>query len=185
MEKENTSPGAATATEAPAPESEAPDSHSADFPASAPESVELKKAVAERDDLRDLVQRSRAEFENFRRRVEREKLELVEHGASQAFRAIVGILDDFERALKTESNDREWARGVEMIHQRFEETLKKEGLEPMDCAGAKFDPNLHYAVDRGASPDVPEDTILDVYEKGYFYKGKLLRPAMVKVAVKE
>ncbi|MFN0106429.1 MAG: nucleotide exchange factor GrpE [Bryobacteraceae bacterium] len=172
MDKENASKGPTASAEAVEPDTDAG--------ASDP----LASLTAERDELRDLVQRSRAEFENFRRRVEREKMDLVEHGAAQAFLSVVGILDDFERALKTESTDKEWARGVEMIHQRFAETLKREGLEPMECEGDRFDPNLHYAVDRAVSEDVEEDTILEVYQKGYYYKGKLLRPAMVKVAVK-
>lgn len=183
MDKEKHSPSATAAAETPAAE---PEREPADGPLSSAESrTDLQRLTAERDELRDLLQRSRAEFDNYRRRVDREKMELGEHAAAQAFRAILGPLDDFERALKTESSDKEWARGVEMIYQRFAEILKKEGLEPMDCEGAKFDPNVHFAVDRSPSKDLDEDTILAVYQKGYSFKGRLLRPAMVKVSAKE
>lgn len=191
MDKDKNKSGASAATESPVAEPESdnnPAATEAADPVSAGASdlkAELQKAVTEREELRDLLQRSRAEFENYRRRVEREKLELADYGASQAYRSVIGLLDDLERALKTESSDKEWARGVEMIHQRFTETLKKDGVEPMNCEGVKFDPNVHFAVDRSPSQDVEEDTILNVYQKGYTFKGKLLRPAMVKVAVKE
>ena len=145
---------------------------------------ELEQANAERTELRDLLQRSRAEFENFRRRVEREKLELAEYGSHELMRAVAGVLDDFDRAVSVESADKVYSKGIELIHQRFLETLKKQGLEPIESKGRKFDPNVHEAVDRVPVEDLEEDTVLDEFQRGYNFKGRLLRPAMVRVGVK-
>jgi molecular chaperone GrpE len=97
---------------------------------------------------------------------------------------ILPIVDDFERALKVETADRNYAKGVELIYQRMAETLKKLGLEPIDTAGQTFDPNLHQAVERVETDEAPDQSILAEFQRGYNFKGKLLRPAMVKVAVK-
>ena len=147
--------------------------------------LELEQLRGERDELKDLFQRSRAEFENYRRRVEREKTEMVDHGTADAIRQVLVVLDDFDRALRVETQDKEYSRGIEMIHQRFTETLKKLGLTPIDTAGRLFDPNVHYAVEMVPTDDAADQTILAEYQKGFYFKGKLLRPAMVKVAVKK
>jgi molecular chaperone GrpE len=152
---------------------------------------QLAAVAADRDrlqlenaELQDRLLRRQAEFENFRKRVEREKVELLEYSGLEAVRAILPVVDDFDRAVKAESADKEYARGMEMIHQRLGETLKKLGLEPIECEGQKFDPNLHHAVTKEPSESVDEDTVLEVYQKGYNFKGRLLRPAMVKVSVR-
>ena len=99
-------------------------------------------------------------------------------------RDLIPILDDFRRAMKVETADKEYAKGIELIYQRLFDTLKKAGLEPIEAAGKQFDPNLHQAVDRAESEDLPDQTVLEEYQSGYNFKGKLLRPAMVKVAVR-
>ncbi len=99
-------------------------------------------------------------------------------------REILPAVDDFERALKHETTDQEYAKGVELIYQRLAETLKKMGLEKVETAGRRFDPNLHQAVQRVETADAEDQTILDEFQKGYNFRGRLLRPAMVKVAVK-
>ena len=100
-------------------------------------------------------------------------------------RDLIPILDDFRRAMKVETADKEYAKGIELIDQRLFETLKKAGLEPIEAAGKPFDPKfLHQAVDRVQSEEFPDQTVLQEYQSGYNFKGKLLRPAMVKVAVK-
>src|SRR5436309_12901161 len=99
-------------------------------------------------------------------------------------REILLILDDFERALAVECADAGYARGVQLIYSRLYEALKKMGLEPMDTVGQKFDPNVHQAVERVETEDAGDQTILAEFQKGYNFKGKLLRPAMVKVAVR-
>jgi molecular chaperone GrpE len=146
---------------------------------------ERDQLTAERNELKDLLQRSRAEFDNFRRRVEREKLEVAEYGATELMRSVITLLDDFDRALAVESSDKVYSKGIELIHSRFNETLKKQGLEPIDSKGRKFDPNLHEAVDRVAMPDIEDETVAEEFQKGYNYRGRLLRPAMVRVGVKQ
>ena len=99
-------------------------------------------------------------------------------------RDLLPILDDFERALKIEGAVRNMRRGIEMIYNRMYETLKKMGLEPIDSDGKAFDPNLHQAVERVETKDSPDGSILSEFQRGYIFKGKLLRPTMVKVAVR-
>lgn len=146
--------------------------------------AERDKLSAEKADLQDRLLRRQAEFDNFRKRADREKMEILEYAGMDAARAILPVVDDFERALKTESADKEYSRGMELIHQRLSEALKKMGLEPLDTKGQKFDPNLHHGVDKQQTEEFEEDTILEEYQKGYQFKGRLLRPAMVKVAVR-
>jgi molecular chaperone GrpE len=86
--------------------------------------------------------------------------------------------------MTVETADKEYAKGIELINQRLFEALKKSGLERIEAAGKPFDPNLHQAVDRVQSEELPDQTVLEEYQSGYNFKGKLLRPAMVKVAVK-
>ena len=109
---------------------------------------------------------------------------LVRFGAMDLVKDVLPVLDDFERALKVETADRKYAKGVELIYQRLSETLKKLGLEPIEAAGRPFDPNLHQAVERVETDEAPDQTVLGEFVKGYNFKSKMLRPAMVKVAVK-
>jgi molecular chaperone GrpE len=163
----------------------------ADPPAEGSVSASLLEAVtAERDrlleeknELVELLRRRQAEFDNFRKRAEREKSEVLEFAHSDSVRAILPILDDFERALKTQTADKVYARGMELIYQHLADALKKLGLETITTRGQKFDPHLHHAVDMVETSDVEEQTILDEYQPGYNFRGRLLRPAMVKVAV--
>jgi molecular chaperone GrpE len=152
---------------------------------------QLAALAAERDrlaeanaDLQNRLLRRSAEFDNFRKRTEREALERAEYAALDAVKAMLPVLDDFERALKLETADREYARGVELIYQRMFEALKKLGLEPIEAAGQKFDPYVHHAIDRTPVSDAAEDTVVDDLQHGYNFKGKLLRASLVRVAVK-
>jgi molecular chaperone GrpE len=133
----------------------------------------------------DRLLRRQAEFDNFRRRAERDRADVLEYANTETVRSILPILDDFERALKVESTGKEYARGMELIYQRLSDALKKLGLEPISAKGLKFDPNLHHAVDMLETDDVDDHTVLDEYQPGYNFRGRLLRPAMVKVAVKK
>lgn len=145
---------------------------------------ERNRLAAENAELQDRLLRRQADFENYRRRAERDRSEFLQFAGMEFARAILPVLDDFERALKVESADGNFTRGVELIYSRLFETLKKMGLEPMDTVGKEFDPNLHQAVDKVESEDAEDQTILDEFQRGYNFRGKLLRPAMVKVAVK-
>jgi molecular chaperone GrpE len=141
------------------------------------------RLIEENHELMDRLLRRQAEFDNFRRRAEREKSDVLEYANTESVRAILPILDDFERALKTPTGDKVYARGMELIYQRLADALKKLGLEPITAKGQKFDPHVHHAVDMVETGEVEEQTILDEYQPGYNFRGRLLRPAMVKVAV--
>ena len=159
------------------------------LPMEAPDPAEL---LAERDqlraevaDLQDRLLRRQAEFENFRRRNERDRSDFLEYAGMEIVREILPILDDFDRARKIDCSDASYRKGIELIYQRLQDALKKMGLEPIDVApGTQFDPNLHQAVVRLETEEAPDHTILEEFQRGYNFKGKLLRPAMVKVAVK-
>jgi molecular chaperone GrpE len=147
--------------------------------------AERELLLAEKSDLQDRLLRRQAEFDNYRRRAERERTEVVEYANTETVRSLLPILDDFERALKVESADKEYARGMELIYQRLSDSLKKLGIEPFTSAGQPFDPHLHHAVDMVETDEHADHTILEEYQRGYNFKGRLLRPAMVKVAVKK
>ena len=140
--------------------------------------------AAEKADLHDRLLRARAEFDNARRRAERERSDFLQYAGMELVRDILPVLDDCERALQVETADRDYAKGVELIYQRLFETLKKVGLEPILAAGRQFDPNLHQAVERVETDEAEDQSILGEFQRGYNFKGKLLRPAMVRVAVK-
>jgi molecular chaperone GrpE len=146
--------------------------------------AERDQLLAEKTELQERLMRRQAEFENFRRRSEREKAEMIDFGKMEAIQAVLPIVDDFERALKIETADKEYARGMMLIYQRLEDALKKLGLTQVETVGKKFDPNLHHAVDKFQTDEHEEDTILDEYQKGYHFRERLLRPAMVKVSVR-
>jgi molecular chaperone GrpE len=157
-----------------------------------PVTAQRDQLLMEKADLEDRLLRARAEFDNARRRAERERSEYLQFACADMVKSLLPILDDFERALKVETADRNYAKGVELIYQRLAETLKKMGLEPIDTAGRQFDPNLHQAVERVPIDEAPDQAqgraqdqaILGEFQRGYNFKGKLLRPAMVRVAVK-
>jgi molecular chaperone GrpE len=146
--------------------------------------AERDRLAAEKSDLTDRLLRMRAEFDNARRRADRERSEYLQFAAMDLVRDLLPMLDDFERAMRVDTPDREYAKGIELIYQRMYETLKKQGLEPIDTQGKRFDPNLHQAIERVPTEDAEDQTILGEFQRGYQFKGKLLRPAMVKVAVR-
>lgn len=145
---------------------------------------ERDRLIAEKSELQDRLLRARAEFENARRRAERERSEFLQFASMELVKEMLPILDDFERALKVETADREYSRGVELIYQRLFESLKKMGLEPIETKGAHFDPNVHQAVERVQTSEAEDMSVLGEFQRGYNFRGKLLRPSMVKVAVR-
>jgi molecular chaperone GrpE len=144
---------------------------------------ELDQLAGEKAEMHDRLLRGQAEFQNFKKRVEKERGELYEYASMEAVRALLPVLDDFERSLKAESSDKEYVKGMELIYQRFYDGLKKLGLEPIVSAGEPFNPHIHHAVDMVETEDAPPDTVLEEFQRGYNFKGRMLRPAMVKVAV--
>ncbi len=144
----------------------------------------LAELEGEKAELQDRLLRRQAEVENFRRRADRERSEFLQYAGMEIARDILPILDDFERALKAPGSDVNYRKGIELIYQRLMDSLKKIGLEPIDAPGKVFDPNLHQAVERVQTTDVEDQTILEEYQRGYNFKGKLLRPSMVRVATR-
>lgn len=144
---------------------------------------ERDQLATEKADLQDRLMRSQAEFQNLKKRVDRERLELFEYACTEAVRVLLPILDDFERALKVHSADRKYASGMDLIYQRLFETLKKLGLEPIVSIGQPFDPQVHHAIETLETDESPDHTILEEFQRGYNFKGRMLRPAMVKVAI--
>ncbi len=146
--------------------------------------AERDQLAAEKAELNDMLLRRQADFENYRKRVERDRSEFIQFAAADLVREMLPVLDDFERALKIETADPEYAKGVEMIYQRLLGILKKAGLEAIETEGKRFDPNLHEALDRLETEEAEDQSILQEYQKGYNFKGRLLRPSRVKVAVR-
>lgn len=145
---------------------------------------EVAQLRGERDELKELLLRRQAEFDNFRKRTERERSEYVQFAAMDTVKELLPVLDDFERALRVECNSPEYVKGIEMIYSRMAETLKKQGLEAIDAVGKPFDPHLHQAIERVETTEAEDNTVLGEFQRGYNFKGKLLRPAMVRVAVR-
>jgi molecular chaperone GrpE len=146
--------------------------------------VERDRLAAEKAELNDRLLRRTADFDNFRKRAERDRSDFLQFAGMEFVREMLPILDDFERALKTESADPSYSKGIHLIYTRLYDALKKMGLEPMDTLGKTFDPNLHQAVERVETDRAEDQSILGEFQRGYNFKGKLLRPAMVRVAVR-
>ena len=138
---------------------------------------ERDRLLLERNDLMDRLARRAAEFDNYRKRIERERADLAQYAGMNTVGDLLPVLDDFERAVRVETSDREYAKGVELIQQRFSEVLKKLGLEAISTEGQLFDPNIHQAIEMVESDSAPDQSILAEYASGYNFKGKMLRPS--------
>jgi len=150
----------------------------------------------QRDEYYDLLLRKTAEFENFRKRGERERRELIDHAAAELLRDVIPLVDDLERALQAASGSEEAAAkdpkaaiaayraGVELILRQFQELLRKKGVTPIDSIGKDFDPHVHQAVTQEVSGQHREGEVMQELARGYKLGDRLLRPAMVKVATR-
>ncbi len=140
-------------------------------------------AVQESAELKDRYLRTLADFENFRKRSEREKTEFFKYALASLLKELLPVLDNFDRALDHAEEGDDFHRGVLLIYKQLFDVLKKHGLRPIDESGVPFDPKIHEAVVREEDPSVPSHTVVAVLQRGYFLHDRLLRPAMVKVAV--
>jgi molecular chaperone GrpE len=139
----------------------------------------------ERDDYYDRWMRKAAEFDNYRKRVERERREQSDQAVLDLLQELLLVVDDFDRALTADAGGERgeaYRRGIELIHAKLHEVLKKHGVRPIEALGADFDPNFHQAVIQESSPDHREGEVIGELRKGYMIGDRLLRPAMVKVA---
>lgn len=137
----------------------------------------------ENRDLKDRYTRTLADFENFRKRSEREKSDFYKYALQGVLKELLPVLDNFDRALDHAESGDDFHKGVLLIYKQLVDTLRKHGVKPIDEAGVRFDPNIHEGVMREEDPSVPAQTVTAVLQKGYFLHDRLLRPAMVKVAV--
>ena len=154
----------------------------AEAEASAPDPAEeLRK---ERDALQDRLLRTAAEFDNYRKRMDRERRELSEYAAASVVRDLLPILDNFERALQAPAGPEAetFRKGIELIHKQMLDLLLKRGVKPIEALGADFDPNFHEAVIHEVSDAHREGEVMQELQRGYMLGDRLLRPAMVKVA---
>jgi molecular chaperone GrpE len=154
-----------------------------DAPVDAP-AADAGELQRERDDYKDRWLRKSAEFDNYRKRIERERREQADQAVVDLLQDLLLVVDDFDRALTVDAGegDSAYRRGVELIHSKLHDLLRKQGLKPIDALGADFDPNVHQAVMHEESPDHREGEVIGELRKGYTLNERLLRPAMVKVA---
>ncbi len=155
----------------------------------ADENAEDNKAESEEDKLRkeladakDKYLRLMAEYDNFRKRSAKERLELTDTAKGNVINGFLPVFDNFERALGTETQDTVYKQGVEMIFNQFGEALKKLNVEVMDILGKEFDPNIATAVSTVDDPELGENVVAQVLQNGYTIGGKVIRHAMVIVA---
>jgi molecular chaperone GrpE len=162
--------------------SDEPVSESVETPPAPPDpTAELQR---ERDDYHDRWMRKAAEFDNYRRRIERERREQADQAVIDLLQDLLLVVDDFDRALTVDAGDGAGAyrKGVELIYAKLQDLLRKQGVKPIDALGADFDPNVHQAVVHEVSPEHREGEVTGELRKGYMLGDRLLRPAMVKVA---
>lgn len=144
----------------------------------------LAELRRERDEYYDLLLRKTAEFENFRKRIERERREMTEQAAAGLIEELLPLVDDLERALQADptSGADAYRTGVEIIYKQLLELLRKRGVTAIEAVGADFDPHVHQAVDQAVSADHREGEVMAELRRGYLLGDRLLRPAMVRVA---
>ncbi len=137
----------------------------------------------ENQQMKDRLLRTLADFDNLRKRTEREKADFFRYALSGVFKDLLPVLDNFDRALDHAAEGDEFHKGVLLIYKQLFESLQRNGLKSIDESGVHFDPNIHEAVVREEDSSVPSHTVVAILQKGYFLHDRLLRPALVKVAV--
>ncbi|SES66588.1 molecular chaperone GrpE [Anaerobranca gottschalkii DSM 13577] len=153
------------------------------------ENSEIEKLTKEKEELFNRLQRLQADFENFRKRMTKEKTEILNFANADLVTALLPVLDNFQRALSGQEKNLDkngeylkFLEGIQMIYRQFKDILEKEGLKEIDCLDKPFDPNFHEAIMQVEDIDKPENTVVEVLQTGYTFKDKLIRPAMVKVS---
>jgi molecular chaperone GrpE len=187
--------------EAAAPDPNAGDETAAEqSEAAAPPEAATDEALAalekERDTLKEQLLRAVADFDNYRKRIERERRELSDYAAADVLLELLPIIDNFERALQAPTSapgatagrpaeSEAFKKGIELIHKQMLDLLRKRGVTPIDALGADFDPNVHQAVIHEPSDEHREGEVMQELQRGYKLGDRLLRPAMVKVAKRQ
>ena len=155
-------------------------------PAASPESAgpdsEVQKLRAERDTLLDRLARAQAEFDNARKRASKEQQDYRDYAVADAVKALLPVMDSFERALQVKSDASDLRSGVELIYKQLQSALARLSVNPIASKGEPFDPHYHEAVEMVETSDAPDHQVIEELQRGYKFKDRLLRPAMVKVA---
>jgi molecular chaperone GrpE len=144
--------------------------------------AELQKLKAERDSLLDRLARAQAEFENARRRAAKEQQDFRDFASMEVIKSLLPVIDSFERALQSKSDASDFRGGIELIYKQLQDVLTRLGVRPIASKGEQFDPHVHEAIEMVETSDAPDHQVLEEWQRGYKYKDRLLRPAMVKVA---
>jgi len=147
--------------------------------------AELERVQAHADDQTQRLLRAQADFDNFRRRTQKEKEELAKYASAQLITELIPVIDNFERAMATKPENPElesFSKGVDMIFRQLSDVLKNTGLTPMEAVGQPFNPEFHQAVMQVESDEYEEGIVVEELQKGYVLKDKVIRPAMVKVS---
>lgn len=147
--------------------------------------AEMAKLTADLEELRQTLQRRQADFDNYRKRIEKERFEDSKRATARVIEGLIPVIDGFEHALAAhrEAEYENYRKGFELIYKQLLDNLAKLGAERVEPLGKAFDPHLHQAVDRAETTGHKDGTILQVFQPGYVFHGRVLRPAMVRVAV--
>ena len=146
---------------------------------------EIEKLAAEKSDLKNTLVRLQADFDNYRKRTERERHQERHRGAETIVEHLLPVLDAFDRAISShrDAAHDEHRKGFELIRKQLFDVLAKQGLQRIETAGKRFDPHVHHAIERIETTGEPDGAVLEELQAGYEFHGKVLRPAMVRVAV--
>jgi molecular chaperone GrpE len=166
------------------PTAEAADARPLDEARSGQAQAGAETLQRERDDYYDRLLRTTAEFDNYRKRVERERREQADSAIGRVLEELLLVVDDFDRALTVDAseNPASYRKGIDLIHAKLHDLLKKQGIKPIEALGADFDPNLHQAVMHEPADGHRDNEVIGELRKGYMLNDRLLRPSMVKVA---
>jgi molecular chaperone GrpE len=147
--------------------------------------TELAKLATDLDDLRQTLLRRQADFDNYRKRIEKERAEDSKRATARVIEGLIPVLDGFEHALAAhrEAEYENYLKGFELIYKQLLDNVTRLGAERVEPLGKMFDPHLHQAMDRAETADHEDGTILQVFQPGYLFHGRVLRPALVRVAV--
>jgi molecular chaperone GrpE len=147
--------------------------------------AEIAKLRVEKNDMQQLLIRRQADFENYRKRVERDRHEEGRRGVERLITEVIPVLDAFDRALQGQDDpaNEEYRQGVTLIRRQLWDVLARHGVARIDAAGKLFDPHIHQAIERVESKECPDGSIVGVFQDGYMFHGRVLRPAIVRVAV--
>ncbi len=147
--------------------------------------AEMAKLTADLEELRQTLLRRQADFDNYRKRIEKERFEDSKRATARVIEGLIPVIDGFEHALAAhrEAEYENYRKGFELIYKQLLDNVTKLGAERIDPVGKPFDPHLHQAVDRAETTEHADGTIMQVFQPGYVFHGRVLRPAMVRVAV--